>query len=227
MGSFFSRSRVATYVLQKPRKETSTKRPFRICIEGNICSGKSTLCQALKHHPDMKKMGATVTLEPLEEWTKALELFYESPTRWSVMMNLRAMLSMRTALDTVQTPLHIQERSVHSPWHVFTAAVKDKLEEQEVALLQDYHQHMGPPGTYDMIIYLRTPAEECLRRVTGRGTIETTIPSQYFHDIHATHEAWLRGSPEEAVVVIINGNRTKEDVLESAVRIIRAARMQG
>ena len=156
-------------------------------LEGNIGAGKTTM---------MKIIGQCFTSvefveEPVSQWQNLggmnlLDAFYSDPERWGFSFEFYSMLSKIKALLNAANsdkPVIVIERSILSN-KVFMDLSHElgKLEEIEYSMLMNtYHfylQHVYPQ--LSGIIYLDTPVDECIKRITKRNRgEECTIERSY------------------------------------------------
>lgn len=145
-------------------------------IEGNIGAGKSTL---------LKRIGKTMedvefVEEPLGNWENLggeslLKKFYEDPIRWGYSFESYAMYSKVEALlkgAQTEKPIIMVERSLLSNKIFFDISSElGKLDTMEYHMLlknyEFYLNNLYPHLTG--IIYLKTPLEECMRRIKKRS----------------------------------------------------------
>ena len=160
-------------------------------LEGNIGAGKTTI---------MKIIGQYFTSvefveEPVSQWQNLggmnlLEAFYSDPERWGFSFEFYSMHSKIKALlnaTNSDKPVIVIERSILSN-KVFMDLSHElgKLEEIEYTMLMNtYHfylQHVYPQ--LSGIIYLDTPVDECIKRITKRNRgEECTIERSYLQCI--------------------------------------------
>ena len=160
-------------------------------LEGNIGAGKTTM---------MKIIGQYFTSvefveEPVSQWQNLggmnlLDAFYSDPKRWGFSFEFFSMLSKIKALLNAANsdkPVIVIERSILSN-RVFMDLSHElgKLEEIEYTMLMNtYHfylQHVYPQ--LSGIIYLDTPVDECIKRITKRNRgEECTIERSYLQCI--------------------------------------------
>ena len=160
-------------------------------LEGNIGAGKTTI---------MKIIGQYFTSvefveEPVSQWQNLggmnlLDAFYSDPKRWGFSFEFFSMLSKIKALLNAANsdkPVIVIERSILSN-RVFMDLSHElgKLEEIEYTMLMNtYHfylQHVYPQ--LSDIIYLDTPVDECIKRITKRNRgEECTIERSYLQSI--------------------------------------------
>ena len=160
-------------------------------FEGNIGAGKTTM---------MKIIGQYFTSvefveEPVSQWQNLggmnlLDAFYSDPERWGFSFEFYSMLSKIKALLNAANsdkPVIVIERSILSN-KVFMDLSHElgKLEEIEYSMLMNtYHfylQHVYPQ--LSGIIYLDTPVDECIKRITKRNRgEECTIERSYLQCI--------------------------------------------
>ena len=145
-------------------------------LEGNIGAGKTTILKILgKNFKDIEFVE-----EPVKQWQNLggmnlLDSFYTDPKRWGFSFEFFSMLTKIKALLNAANsdkPIIIIERSIFSN-KVFMDVSKElnKLDKMEYKMLMNtydfYIQYVYPQ--LSGIIYLDTPVEECIRRITKRN----------------------------------------------------------
>lgn len=160
----------------------------RVCIEGNIGSGKSTVLEELgRLRPDLPAF-----LEPLEAWGDLLQLYYQEPTRWSLALQLKALLAFGEPARCA-SPCCVVERSPLSCRHVFAQMLfnENKLSQGEWDLFKRYSDALG--WAPDLIIYVHTPYEVCYERMRRRAReAEAGVDLQYIKRLDFQYETMLR-----------------------------------
>lgn len=189
---------------------------MRVCIEGNIGGGKSTTLEALRHLlPDVP-----VFPEPVEAWGDVLRLYYEDPVRWSLALQLKALLAFGPAARC-QAPLCLVERSPLSCRHVFAQMLfnDNKISQAEWELFKRYCDALG--WRPDLVVYLATPAETCYRRMVDRGReAEAGLDLQYIRRLEFQYETMLRYC--DVPVVRLDGTLPAETLAARIADIIDA-----
>ena len=160
-------------------------------LEGNIGSGKTTIMKIISNH---FKDGEFIE-EPVKQWQNLggmnlLDSFYSDPKRWGFSFEFFSMLTKIEALLKAaesDKPIIIIERSIFSN-KVFIELSKElgKLDTMEHCMLMNtydfYMAHVYPQ--ISGIIYLDTPVDECIRRITKRNRgEECTIEKSYLESI--------------------------------------------
>jgi deoxyadenosine/deoxycytidine kinase len=160
-------------------------------LEGNIGSGKTTIMKIISNHfKDVEFIE-----EPVKQWQNLggmnlLDSFYSDPKRWGFSFEFFSMLTKIEALLKAaesDKPIIIIERSIFSN-KVFIELSKElgKLDTMEHCMLMNtydfYMAHVYPQ--ISGIIYLDTPVDECIRRITKRNRgEECTIDKSYLESI--------------------------------------------
>ena len=145
-------------------------------LEGNIGAGKTTILKIIgKNFKDVEFVE-----EPVNQWQNLggmnlLDSFYTDPKRWGFSFEFFSMLTKIKALLNAANsdkPIIIIERSILSN-KVFMDISEElgKLDKMEYRMLMNtydfYIQHVYPQ--LSGIIYLDTPVDECIRRITKRN----------------------------------------------------------
>ena len=160
-------------------------------LAGNIGSGKTTIMKIISNHfKDVEFIE-----EPVKQWQNLggmnlLDSFYSDPKRWGFSFEFFSMLTKIEALLKAaesDKPIIIIERSIFSN-KVFIELSKElgKLDTMEHCMLMNtydfYMAHVYPQ--ISGIIYLDTPVDECIRRITKRNRgEECTIEKSYLESI--------------------------------------------
>lgn len=186
-----------------------------VLLEGNIAAGKSTLGSGLAASEHFKFIP-----EPVSRWqtgfaANLLERFYTDTRRWAFTLQICAFVTRTQALQNLPGGDQnvVFERSIYCDRHVFARNLHQHgfMDDTEWALylhFWDYLKSLAPIP--DAILYLRTPAEECYRRLRTRGrTEESTISLEYLQQLEARHDEWLL-NPESAErpVIVLDGLET-------------------
>ena len=145
-------------------------------LEGNIGAGKTTLLKIMENNfKDVEFVE-----EPVKQWQNLggmnlLDAFYTDPKRWGFSFEFFSMLTKIKALLNAANSdksIIIIERSILSN-KVFMDISEElgKLDRMEYRMLKNtfgfYLQHVYPQ--ISGIIYLDTPVDECIKRITKRN----------------------------------------------------------
>jgi deoxyadenosine/deoxycytidine kinase len=190
------------------RKSNSMK----ICVIGNIASGKSTVVHQLMR--DMPN--SNVHIEPVEEWGRLLDLMYEDPCRWSSTFNTRVLLSYYKWIDE---KCAVFERSPMCSLNVFVKAQFEAghMTQVEMNLFSDLHDAIA--WTPEVLVYIRTAPETCFERMKGRSRqCENSVTLEYLRKIHINYEAMVRGAC--AVVHTVDGHAHPDIVYDNVKNIV-------
>ena len=174
---------------QSSIEKIKTKKVY--ALEGNIGAGKTTLLKILGNYfKDIEFVE-----EPVHQWQNLsgmnlLNVFYSEPKRWGFSFEFYSMLTKIQALLKAadsDKPIIIIERSILSN-KIFIDLSNElgKLEKMEYCMLMNtydfYLCHVYPQITG--IIYLDTPVDECIKRITKRNRgEECSIEKNYLEAI--------------------------------------------
>ena len=180
-------------------------------LEGNIGSGKTTIMKIISNHfKDVEFIE-----EPLKQWQNLggmnlLDSFYSDPKRWGFSFEFFSMLTKIEALLKAaesDKPIIIIERSIFSN-RVFMDLSKElgKLDTMEYCMLINtynfYLAHVYPQ--ISGVIYLDTPVDECIKRITRRNRgEECTIEKSYLEAIKNKMDEMCNSST--MIVIRIDG----------------------
>lgn len=205
--------------------ETENGKKLMVLLEGNIGAGKTTIGCALADSPDFDFIE-----EPTKMWQEGfasnmLDLFYSDPKRWGFTFQITAFVTRAKTWHEIaqHTPSHnvILERSIYCDRYVFAENCRrtSLFSEAEYQLYCNMWEFMVGNFTDepDLIVYLRTPADECLRRIKSRARAEEDgLPIDYLIQLEELHDEWLLNNPR---ALVLDGTRrwTPEE-LTNAVR---------
>ena len=180
-------------------------------LEGNIGAGKTTILKVLeKHFKDIEFVE-----EPVKKWQNLggmnlLNSFYSDPQRWGFSFEFYSMLTKIQALLNAadsDKPIIIIERSILSN-KIFMDLSNElgKLDKMEYCMLMNtynfYLQNIYPQIAG--IIYLDTPVDECIKRITKRNRgEECNIEKTYLEAIKKKLDELANSST--MVVIRIDG----------------------
>lgn len=184
-----------------------------ILFEGNIAAGKSTVGRRLR----ASGLFGFVE-EPVTAWQEGfasnlLELFYQDPKRWSFTFQLaafttRAMTWSKFLKETEHRAV-VLERSIYCDRYVFAKncyhrGLMTDTEWQLYCCLWDWLED-AVWAEPDVIVYLRTPAHVCLKRIRERGREEeASLTLSYLRDLETLHDEWLLDNPD---AIVLDGQR--------------------
>ena len=191
-------------------------------LEGNIGAGKTTILKMLaKNFKDVEFVE-----EPVKEWQNLggmnlLDSFYSNPQRWGFSFEFYSMLTKIQALLKAadsDKPIIIIERSILSN-KVFMDLSNElgKLDKMEYCMLMNtynfYLQNIYPQ--ISGILYLDTPVDECMKRITKRNRGEECgIERSYLEALKRKLDELANSST--MIVVRING---MYDCVRDAARV--------
>ena len=194
---------------QSSIEKIKTKKIY--ALEGNIGAGKTTILKMIaKHFKDVEFVE-----EPVKEWQNLggmnlLDSFYSNPQRWGFSFEFYSMLTKIQALLKAadsDKPIIIIERSILSN-KIFMDLSNElgKLDKMEYCMLMNtydfYLQNIYPQ--LSGIIYLDTPVDECIKRITKRNRgEECNIEKSYLEAIKRKMDELAKSST--MIVIRIDG----------------------
>ena len=194
---------------QSSIEKIKTKKIY--ALEGNIGAGKTTILKMIaKHFKDVEFVE-----EPVKEWQNLggmnlLDSFYSNPQRWGFSFEFYSMLTKIQALLKAadsDKPIIIIERSILSN-KIFMDLSNElgKLDKMEYCMLMNiydfYLQNIYPQ--LSGIIYLDTPVDECIKRITKRNRgEECNIEKSYLEAIKRKMDELANSST--MIVIRIDG----------------------
>lgn len=221
--------------------------------EGNIGSGKTTLCSILERELNDE---ANIHYEPVDLWTSVkdeqtghsiLDEFYQNQPRWSYSMQSITFLTRFMKMSAMNSwqkdgKIDILERSIFSDKNVFARSLYDsgKMINLEWQWYNQWFQQvisMHPESVWkpEGFIYIRADPSVSFSRMQKRNRgAEAGVPIEYLDVLHRYHDTFLSDIKETfgRPVLIIDGNREFEndamyqaEVVEKVRQFIRQNRI--
>ena len=179
--------------------------PFNVAIEGSIASGKSSLIKELRSlaEDDNWKFFP----EQVEQWKRLgprrinlLKMFYQNPGKYALPLQTQVMISkveqMQEAWNSYSTHIAIFERSFESSAEVFARA-NPLFSEVEKTIAQNLSDFLieNTEVDSDVIIYLDTDPEQCLKRISKRDRPEERkVDLNYLENLHDHYKSFIARS---------------------------------
>lgn len=196
--------------------QQSQNKPFTICIEGNIGSGKTTF---INHFEKFSEQICLIT-EPVDKWRNVgginlLDSMYRDPQQWAMPFQSYVSLTMlQNHQMATNKPIKLMERSIYSSRYCFVENMyqSDILPLGMYNVLQEWYEYIDKSMAIgvDLIVYLRTTPEIVYERMQKRArNEECNVKIEYLRDLHRLHEQWLNGREN---VVILNANVDLEKI---------------
>ena len=192
-----------------------TRNAYRVCLEGNIASGKSTLLEQLAQR------GLTVRPEPVESWHPLIDLYYQDPASWSLCFNLKVLHSFQSVPCPTDHPI-IVERSPGACRHVFGQLAYNDQRMSPAAwdVFKEYASLLWwEPNAY---IYVQTPPDVCHQRLqkSGRACAQD-ISLEYLNRIDFQYSNFLKFT--DRPVHIIDGTLDTETLVETVTELLNTS----
>ncbi len=178
-----------------------------ILVEGLISAGKSTLIEKCLV-PMLNEMGLKVKVvkEPVDQWVKSgiLQNFYNDPVRWgytfqTAVFQDRILEAVRSKKEDDDVDIYIMERSPYSDSIFMETLYETKcVTELEYQMYQTWWAmwHEFFPFQPDMVLYLQTKPEECMKRLAIRNRHgESKVTLDYQNLLYKKHEEMFQKSP--------------------------------
>ena len=175
--------------------------PYKyICIEGNIGSGKTSLCQLLS-----QKYPARLVLEEFDD-NPFLPFFYQNPERYAFTVELFFMAERHKQLShlTLQHDLFYEfVLADYSFWKTLIFARKN-LDEKEYRLFQRLFSMLNATSPNpELLIYLHRTPKKLLDQINKRDRgYEHNISSQYLQLIQDSYFEFFYSQPSYPIVII-------------------------
>lgn len=171
-----------------------------ICIEGNIGSGKTSLCQMIAREYDCK-----LILEQFAE-NPFLPYFYKDPERYAFPVELFFMTERHKQLQgSLMNRDLFLDMTISDYFFPKTLLFARKtLGEEEYRLFQQLHQILDASfPNPDFLVYLHRPLPVLLEHIKERGRpYEQEIEAKYLQEIQDSYFEFFMGYTEYPILII-------------------------
>lgn len=179
-----------------------------ICIEGNIGSGKTTLCNMLS-----QTWPARLVLEAFAD-NPFLPQFYRDPDRYAFSVELFFMAERYKQLQDEIVRMELFDRLIISDYLFEKTRIfaHKNLNDNEFKLFRQLYDmlylHIPKP---DKILYIHRPVEVLLDQIAMRGrSFEKHIKADYLLSIQDAYFRYLKESENLPVVIAHLGDKSFE-----------------
>lgn len=175
--------------------------PYKyICIEGNIGSGKTSLCEILA-----KQHSAQLILEEFDD-NPFLPYFYQNPERFAFTVELFFMAERHKQISQVSLQKDLFSSFVladYTFWKTLIFARKN-LEEKEYKLFQRLFTILNATSPNpDLLVYLHRTPEKLLEQIRKRDrSYEGQITAAYLKSIQDSYFEFFYSQPTYPIVII-------------------------
>lgn len=190
---------------------------MKIAFEGNIGCGKTTVLNTL-----FKEKRFPIVLEPVDDWKEWLTLYYSDVNRWGTMFNINVLHHFHDwSLSLTGKNKILFERSPVSNKYVFSELHKELhgCTTIESELYDKSYKTLG--WTPDVIVYIRTDPDVCLKRMTMRAReCENLVDIEYITHIHNKYEAMMQREDMGSIIFTIDGNQDDATVFQDICKFL-------
>ncbi len=175
--------------------------PYRyLCIEGNIGSGKTSLCNKLA-----KRFNGKLLLEQFTD-NPFLPFFYSDPDRYAFPVEVFFMTERHKQMQK-----HILAHDLFAE-HIFAdysfvktlLFAKNNLNDEEFRIFQHLFQLLDQPFPYpDLLVYLHRSTPRLMHLIEERGrTMETPITEEYLKSIQDSYFEYFKSEIAYPILII-------------------------
>ena len=175
--------------------------PYRyVCIEGNIGTGKTSLCTRLA-----KRYNGKLILEQFTD-NPFLPFFYADPERYAFPVEVFFMTERHKQMQK-----HILTHDLFAS-HIFAdyfftktlLFARNNLNQEEYRIFQHLFQLLEAPFPYpDLLVYLHRSTSKLMQQIEDRGRdMETPISEEYLLTIQNAYFEYFRGEINYPILII-------------------------
>ncbi len=164
---------------------------FHVVVTGNIGAGKTVLVKKLAKYYN----GKFFLIDDLGN--PYLPRYYQDMGRWALHSQLYFIAEsfrIHSEIDKSIIPV-FQDRSVHEQFSIFATSLYEQgiLDGLDYRTLQSlYSSVKNLIQVPDLVIYLKMPVPELLKRIKERGRVyEKNITAEYLEHLNQKHDQWV------------------------------------
>lgn len=181
-----------------------------IAIEGNICSGKTTLIEHIKSN----NSNLEVFKEPTWEWNDYLNNFYNGGSCYLLQSKISSsFLKIESLIGDNDC---VTERSMYSCYNIFNRLNKNVMSQLEYNVLDDLYG-LSRNNEIDYYIYLRCDTDTLMDRFSRRGD-SYNVDRVYLEKLNDMHES-VFGDLDN--VFVVDGTKDILEVYEDVSLFIK------
>lgn len=206
-----------------------TNNALFVVVEGNIGSGKTTLCNTI-HRLRSASGACAIMPEPVDKpsFRQLLGLFYKDPKRWAFAFQMHA-LKERFNQHTLAAELVnnnttvIQDRSIYADGCFgITAHELGNMTSEEWDIYAEMFASLKRFLRYpDVVVYLRVEPEVCKERMDKRKRPEETgVPLDYLKKIHDQHEKFIEEMSRYTRVLKVESSPFEDEHVAAVIKAI-------
>jgi deoxyadenosine/deoxycytidine kinase len=180
-------------------------------VEGNIGSGKTTICRIIeKRAAELGRTDIVVIYEPVDLWREMglLDAFYKDMPRWGYTFQNTAFITKIMALNRLDPrKIYVVERSPYTDMECFAKLCHSagNINDMEWKIYKLWYDHFINKLEEDNninFVYLKTSPQICHERIHKRNRGEESgIPIEYLKSLDTLHNEWLSSKAN-----ILNGD---------------------
>ncbi len=203
--------------------------PYRfITIEGNIGTGKTTVCKLLAKEHNFKLVLESFADNPF------LPFFYEQPERYAFPVELFFMTERQKQLseNVIQTDLFQQTILADYFFLKTVLFAKNNLNEHEFRLFKRLFKILNETFPKpDLLIYIHRPVEVLLSNIKARNrTYEQNISAEYLESLQNAYFDYFK-IEQDIPILIVESNAINYDMgtpqYEQLVELMRTKHHKG
>lgn len=187
-----------------------------IAITGNICTGKTTLSQAISLYGGFYQIG-----EPIEE-NPFIRDFYVDMRRWAFPTQLYFMSTRASLLReaSIRYEKILMDRSISEDISVFSMNLHELniISDSEYRVLSKTYEliNLAVP-TVDFYIYLYDRTEVLYQRTVLRGRpFENKMELEYLNSLNDLYRLWRNSLPSDRVMDILSSDYDFRQIQDQA-----------
>lgn len=171
-----------------------------ICIEGNIGTGKTTLCRMLQQDLNCQLVLEQFTDNPF------LPLFYKDPNRYAFPVELFFMSERYKQLQEYLIDRNMFSPIILSDYFFYKTALfaQHNLNEEEYQLFLRFYtilERLFPPP--DLLVYLHRPVSQLYRQIKKRNrSIESDLKPEYLKGIESSYFSFFNQGKKFPILIL-------------------------
>lgn len=168
--------------------------PKRICIDGNIGSGKDNVINVLKKNFNNNR--TIFVPDNINNWKnkEILEKFYKETEKYAFVFELKSTCDKINSISAINKQIVFLNKSWCSIKNIWVQSLYEAkfISELEYESYNKTYNLIKKPDI-DLIIYVRTPPAKCYENIMQRDIKnEKDITLNFVKKLHDNHEKWIK-----------------------------------
>lgn len=198
--------------------------PIRICIEGNIGSGKTTIVNIIKNNFNNNR--TIFVPDTINNWKnkELLNNFYLNTNRYALLMELKSTSDKIKYINNINKQILFFSKSWMSDKYCYMKTLKELnyiLPSEFNTYNNTYELMKNSMPNIDLMIYVKNSVSNCYENIKDRKIdYELNITMKFLMKLSENYELWIDSYTDSPLIVVDMQNFSEEDFINSIYEAI-------